>query len=110
MSGSFSSSRFIRLYYTPPPATDESAEAEADMDKMMFLIVKRQWRQHQEQLTALFAVCGHKQNYFVDQASFLAWYVMRSQVRACMCVCVCASGRTDSNTTCSEHMQSEGYK
>ena len=42
------------------------------MAKMMFLIVKRQWRQHQQQLTALFAVCGHKQNYFVDQASVLA--------------------------------------
>ena len=61
--------RFIRLHYTPPLPTDESAEAEADMAKMMFLIVKRQWQQHQQQLTALFAVCGHKQNYLYDQVS-----------------------------------------
>lgn len=61
--------RFIRLHYTPPLPTDESAEAEADMAKMMFLIVKRQWQQHQQQLTALFAVCGHKQNYLNDQVS-----------------------------------------
>lgn len=39
------------------------------MAKMMFLIVKRQWQQHQQQLTALFAVCGHKQNYLNDQVS-----------------------------------------
>ena len=49
--------------------TDESTEAEADMAKMMFLIVKRQWQQHQQQLTALFAVCDHKQNYLNDQVS-----------------------------------------
>lgn len=61
--------RFIRLHYTPPLPTDESAEVEADMAKMMFLIVKRQWQQHQQQLTALFAVCGHKQNYLNDQVS-----------------------------------------
>jgi len=49
--------------------TDESAEEEADMAKMMFMIVKRQWRQHQHCLTRLFAVCGHKENYLNDQVS-----------------------------------------
>ncbi|KAL0050961.1 hypothetical protein WJX82_011093 [Trebouxia sp. C0006] len=61
--------RFIRLHYTPPLPTDESAEEEADMAKMMFMIVKRQWRQHQPGLTRLFAVCGHKENYLKDQAT-----------------------------------------
>ncbi|DBA77116.1 TPA: hypothetical protein ACH3X1_009695 [Trebouxia sp. C0004] len=61
--------RFIRLHYTPPLPTDESAEEEADMAKMMFMIVKRQWRQHQHCLTRLFAVCGHKENYLKDLAT-----------------------------------------
>ena len=37
------------------------------MAKMMFLIVKRQWRQHHDCFTGLFAVCGHKANYLQDQ-------------------------------------------
>ncbi len=62
--------RFIRLHYTPPLPTDESAEEEADMAKMMFMIVKRQWRHHQPGLTRLFAVCGHKENYLKDQVRY----------------------------------------
>ena len=62
--------RFIRLHYTPPLPTDESAEEEADMAKMMFMIVKRQWRQHQQGLTRLFAMCGHKENYLKDQVRY----------------------------------------
>ena len=58
--------RFIRLHHTPPLPTDHSAEAEADMAKMMFLIVKRQWRQRGEGLTACFAACGHKEAYLKD--------------------------------------------
>ena len=61
--------RFVRLYYTAPLPTDESAQQEADMAKMMFLIVKRHWRQHEETFTDFFAVCGHKENYLKDQVS-----------------------------------------
>lgn len=39
------------------------------MAKMMFLIVKRHWRQHEETFTDFFAVCGHKENYLKDQVS-----------------------------------------
>lgn len=68
--------RFIRLHYTPPLPTDESAEEEADMAKMMFMIVKRQWRQHQQGLTRLFAMCGHKENYLKDQVSMVSMVVI----------------------------------
>ena len=76
--------RFIRLHYTTPPPTDESAEAEADMAKMMFLIVKRQWQQHQQQLTALFAVCGHKQNYLDDLVSHVQVIAYKQEGHHCI--------------------------
>ena len=40
------------------------------MAKVMFLVVKRQWRRHERDLTSLFAVCGHKQNYLKDQVGY----------------------------------------
>ena len=57
----------MQLPYPPLLPTDESAEAEADMARMMFVIVRRHWKQHQEDFTAFFAQCGHKENYLKDQ-------------------------------------------
>lgn len=49
------------------------------MAKMMFLIVKRQWRQHHDCFTGLFAVCGHKANYLQDQVNHSS---LAAQIRA----------------------------
>ena len=62
--------RFIRLHYTPPLPTDQSVEKEADMLKMMYLIVKRQWHQQEATMKSFFGMCGHKEDYLKEQVSY----------------------------------------
>lgn len=41
------------------------------MVKMMYVIVKRQWRQQESAMPTFFAMCGHKEGYLLDQVCSL---------------------------------------
>ena len=59
------------------------------MVKMMFLIVKRQWRQQEGVMHTFFAMCGHKEGYLKDQV-----HLQTNLIVLCCAVLCCAFMQT----------------